>query len=112
VHGSALRRVLRVLVDAGADVPRALSYLALLDRHVFAAAVVDAEERGMARAYGVEHADDLMAAIREIRRSVADPEAYPLLSGWMAAPSGPTTDDQVVQALDFLLDGIEKQLDG
>ena len=104
--------VLRVLVDAGADVPRALSYQALLDRHVFAGAVVDAEERGMARAYGVQHADDLMAAIREIHRSVADPAAYPLLSGWMAAPSGPTTDDQVVQALDFLLDGIGKQLRG
>src|SRR3954452_18982339 len=48
--------VLRVLVDAGGDVPEALSYLALLDRHVFSGAVVDAEERRMARAYGIDDA--------------------------------------------------------
>jgi AcrR family transcriptional regulator len=102
--------VLRLLTDAGADVPEALSYLALLDRHVFGAAVVDSEERAMARAYGIDDADDLMAAIREIHRSVTDPQTYPLLAGWMAAPTGPTTEEQVVRALDFLLDGIQRQL--
>ncbi|MEV6849199.1 TetR/AcrR family transcriptional regulator C-terminal domain-containing protein [Actinoplanes sp. NPDC051411] len=102
--------VLRLLVDAGADVPRALSYLALLDRHVFSAAVVDAEERRMAHTYGIDNAADLIAAIREIHRSVTDPGAYPLLSGWMAAPAGPTTEEQVVQALDFILDGMQRQL--
>lgn len=102
--------VLRLLVDAGAAVPQALSYLALLDRHVFAAAVVDAEEQTMARAYGIDNADDLMGAIREIERSVLDPRAYPLLAGWMAAPTGPTTEEQVVQALDFILDGMQRQL--
>ena len=102
--------VLRLLVGAGAAVPEALSYLALLDRHVFSAAVVDAEERRMAQSYGIENADDLMAAIRETRRSVTDPQLYPLLSGWMAAPTGPTTDEQVEQALGFTLDGIGRQL--
>jgi hypothetical protein len=101
---------LRVLVDAGVDVAQALTYLALLDRHVFSTAVLDAEERRMARAYGIDGANDLMAAIREIHRSVDEPDAYPLLSGWMAAPSGPTTEEQMVQALDFLLDGIERQI--
>jgi AcrR family transcriptional regulator len=101
---------LRVLVDAGVDVARALTYLALLDRHVFSTAVLDAEERRMARAYGIDGASDLMAAIREIHRSVDEPGAYPLLSGWMASPSGPTTEEQMVQALDFLLDGIERRL--
>jgi AcrR family transcriptional regulator len=102
--------VLRLLVDAGAGVPQALSYLALLDRHVFSAAVVDAEERRMAQTYGIDDADDLVAAIREIHRSLTDPRAYPLLSAWMAAPAGPTTDEQVVQALDFILDGMRRQL--
>ena len=102
--------VLRLLTEAGADVPQALSYLALLDRHVFSAAVVDAEERRMAQTYGIDNADDLMAAIREIQRSAVDPRAYPLLSGWMAAPAGPSIDEQVVQALDFILDGMQRQL--
>jgi AcrR family transcriptional regulator len=102
--------VLRLLTDAGAEVAQALSYLALLDRHVFAAAVVDAEERRMAQTYGIDNPDDLMAAIREVQRSVVDPHAYPLLSGWMAAPAGPAIDDQVAQALDFLLDGMQRQL--
>ena len=104
--------VLRLLTAAGAGVPQALSYLALLDRHVFAAAVTVAEERRMAQAYGIEDDDDLMAAIREIHRSLTDPRSYPLLAGWMAAPTGPTTDEQVMQALDFLLDGIQRQLGG
>ena len=33
-----------------------------------------------------------MATIREIHRSLTDPQSYPLLAGWMAAPTGPTTD--------------------
>jgi AcrR family transcriptional regulator len=101
---------LRVLVDAGIDAAQGLAYLALLDRHVLATAVLDAEERRMARAYGIDGANDLMAAIREIHQSVDEPEAYPLLSGWMASPSGPTTEEQMVLALDFLLDGIDRRL--
>ena len=42
--------VLRLLTAARADVPQALSYLALLDRHVFSAAGTVAEEQRMARA--------------------------------------------------------------
>ncbi|HST66947.1 MAG TPA: TetR/AcrR family transcriptional regulator C-terminal domain-containing protein, partial [Mycobacteriales bacterium] len=110
---NTLRRteaVLQVLVDAGAEVPQALSFLALLDRHVFAGAVVDAEERRMAQAYGIEGDADLRDEIRRTRLAVDGLDAYPLLSAWMADPSGPTTGEQVVQALDFLLDGIDRLL--
>jgi len=31
---------------------------------------------------------------------------HPLLGRWMAAPTGPTPEEQLTRGLDFLLDGI------
>jgi AcrR family transcriptional regulator len=96
--------LLRTLSATGLDLPEALSYVQLLDRHVYAAALADAEERAMLRTYGVDDDGELTTAIQDLRETVA--ARHPLLGRWMAAPVGPTPEQQLTRGLDFLLDGI------
>ena len=95
--------LLGTLSATGLDLPEALSYVQLLDRHVHAAALADAEEQAMLRTYGVD-GDEFTAAVRDLRETVA--ARHPLLGRWMAAPTGPTPEEQLTRGLDFLLDGI------
>jgi len=96
--------LLGTLVATGLDLPEALSYVQLLDRHVYAAALADAEEQAMLRTYGVDDDSEFAAAVRDLRETVA--ARHPLLGRWMAAPTGPTPEEQLTRGLDFLLDGI------
>jgi AcrR family transcriptional regulator len=96
--------LLRTLTATGLDLPEALSYVQMLDRHVYAAALADAEERAMLRTYGVDDDGAFEAAVQELRQVVA--ARHPLLGRWMAAPVGPTAEEQLSRGLDFLLDGI------
>jgi AcrR family transcriptional regulator len=96
--------LLRTLTATGLDLAEALSYVQMLDRHVYATALADAEEQAMLRAYGVDGGDEFTAAVRDLREAVA--ASYPVLGRWMAAPVGPTPEEQLARGLDFLLDGI------
>ena len=96
--------LLRTLTATGLELPEALSYVQMLDRHVYAAALADAEERAMLRTYGVDDDGAFEAAVQELRQVVA--ARHPLLGRWMAAPVGPTAEEQLARGLDFLLDWI------
>ena len=96
--------LLQTLTATGLDLPEALSYVQLLDRHVYAAALADAEERAMLRTYGVDDDGAFAAAVQELRQVVA--ARHPLLGRWMTAPEGPAAEEQLTRGLDFLLDGI------
>jgi AcrR family transcriptional regulator len=102
--------LLGTLVATGLDLPEALSYVQLLDRHVYAAALADAEEQAMLRTYGVDGDGEFTAAVRDLRETVA--ARHPLLGRWMAAPTGPTPEEQLTRGLDFLLDGIAGRVAG
>ena len=102
--------LLGTLSATGLDLPEALSYVQLLDRHVYAAALADAEEQAMLRTYGVDDDSEFAAAVRDLRETVA--ARHPLLGRWMAAPTGPTPEEQLTRGLDFLLDGIAGRVAG
>jgi Tetracyclin repressor-like, C-terminal domain len=95
--------LLRTLTATGLDLAEALSYVQMLDRHVYAAALADAEEQAMPRSYGVDDGE-FAAAVTDLCETVA--ARHPLLGRWMAAPVGPTPEEQLTRGLGFLLDGI------
>jgi AcrR family transcriptional regulator len=102
--------VLGVLTRRGATVAEAMTYAALIDRHVFGSAIQDAEEARFNRRYGLDDGAKLHAAMAGVRDLAAADGSLPLLAGWLAEPSGPTTDEQFELGLDFLLDGIAARL--
>jgi AcrR family transcriptional regulator len=99
--------VLQILTRQGAPVDEAMTYAALLDRHVFGGALQAAEERAMRERYGIVDIKDMTAAISDL--AVADGR-YPMLSTWMASPSPVSADEQLELSLIFLFDGIAAQL--
>jgi len=99
--------ILQILTRQGAPVAEAMTYAALLDRHVFGGALQAAEERDMRQRYGIADMKDMTAAISDL--AIADGR-YPMLSTWMASPSPVTPDEQLELSLIFLLDGIAAQL--
>jgi len=109
---NSLRRtevVLAVLTAAGLHTAKALSYLALLDRHVYSAAIAAAEETAMLDRLGLDSAD-LSATITALQQHVAATGRYPLLARWMSAPQASTWEDQLDDGLNFILDGIAGQV--
>jgi AcrR family transcriptional regulator len=99
--------ILQILTRQGAPVDEAMTYAALLDRHVFGGALHAAEERAMRERYGIVDMKDMTAAISDL--AVADGR-YPMLSTWMASPSPVSPDEQLELSLIFLFDGIAAQL--
>jgi AcrR family transcriptional regulator len=99
--------ILQILTRQGAPVDEAMTYAALLDRHVFGGALQAAEERSMRQRYGIVDMKEMTAAISDL--AVADGR-YPMLSTWMASPSPVSPDEQLELSLIFLLDGIAAQL--
>jgi AcrR family transcriptional regulator len=104
--------VLGVLTRQGATVAEAMTYSALIDRYVYGSAIQDAEEARFNRRYGLDDGAKLYAAMAAVRDLAAADGSLPLLAGWLAQPSGPTTDEQFQLGLDFLLDGIAGRLAG
>jgi AcrR family transcriptional regulator len=99
--------LLRVLVDQGATIGDAMTYAALLDRHIFGSALQEAEELAMRRRHGLDTAPRLAEAITGARELAAP---YPLLSEWMSAPTGASMNEQFALSLGFLIDGIATRL--
>ncbi|WP_328539014.1 TetR/AcrR family transcriptional regulator [Streptomyces sp. NBC_00344] len=104
--------VLGVLVGQGATVGEAMTYAALLDRHVLGSAQQEAEELAMRRRYGLHTAEQLGEAITAARELAAAGGRHPLLTQWMGSPSGATMDEQFELSLAFLIDGIATRLPG
>jgi AcrR family transcriptional regulator len=100
-----LEFMLSVLSDHGATLPQAMTQAAMLDRHVYGAALQEATE---ARFAPTDDPTTYHAAVTDMRERAAG--TFPTLAEWLAAPSGPSPDDQFELVLDLLLDGIATQL--
>ncbi len=103
-------RMLEILTGAGAPVAEAMTYAALIDRHVVGSAGQAAEERATQRRQGLATPAELAAAVTTAGADVGATGRYPILASWMAAPSGPSPDQQFALSLAFLLDGIAARL--
>jgi AcrR family transcriptional regulator len=101
-----LEFMLAVLVRQGATVAEAMTYAALVDRHIFGSGLQEAEE---AR-HAVDDGAELHAAFATLHALAVADGGLPHLSGWLARPSGPTADEQFALGLGFLLDGIGRRL--
>ncbi|MGI5240310.1 TetR/AcrR family transcriptional regulator C-terminal domain-containing protein [Dactylosporangium sp. CA-139066] len=104
--------MLAVLAGQGASVTEALTYAALLDRHVFGSAQQEQVETRFEREHGLQSPAALMAALEPIHGLAAADGRLPLLTSWLARPGGPTPDERFDLGLRFLLDGIAGELVG
>jgi hypothetical protein len=102
--------MLAVLAGQGVATSDAMTYAALLDRHVFGSGLQEAEEDRFAREHGLDSAEALLAAFAPIRDLAAAGGRFPHLAGWLTHPTGPAPDEQFDLGLAFLLDGIAARL--
>jgi hypothetical protein len=102
--------MLTILTGQGLPPDEAMTYAALIDRHIFGSALQAVEERAMERRYGLEDADALAGAITAVRDLAAGSGGYPILSEWMASPRIASPTEQFELSLTFLLDGIAATL--
>jgi AcrR family transcriptional regulator len=105
-----LEFMLTVLIRQGATVAEAMTYAALIDRHIFGSGLQEAEEARFSRRYGLDDGAKLYAAMATLHELAAADGGLPHLAGWLAEPSGPTVEEQFGLGLDFLLDGIARRL--
>ncbi|MFJ5802276.1 TetR/AcrR family transcriptional regulator C-terminal domain-containing protein [Streptomyces decoyicus] len=104
--------LLQVLVRQGLTVGEAMTYAALLDRHL--------PRQRTAGGGGARHVpsaraplpQQLSEAITAARDLAVEGGRHPLLTEWMTAPSGAGMDEQSERSLAFLLDGIATRLPG
>ena len=109
----AMRRtefMLSVLVGRGATVPDAMTYTSLIDRHVIGAGQQEAQEAAAHRSMGLADPRSVAAAVASMHALAAADGRLPILTSWLAAPSGADPDEQFALGLDFLLDGIAGRL--
>ncbi|MFC7385434.1 TetR/AcrR family transcriptional regulator C-terminal domain-containing protein [Sphaerisporangium rhizosphaerae] len=105
-----LEFMLAVLVRRGASVAEAMTYAALLDRHVFGSGLQQDTEARFERRYGLDDGARLHAAIATLHDLAAADGRLPHLTAWLARPSGAGPEEQFAMGLDFLLDGIAARL--
>jgi hypothetical protein len=105
-----LEFMLQVLTAQGATIPEAMTYAALIDRHIFGSGLQEAEEARMTRRLGLDDEAALTAAMGVMHGLAATSGRYPTLTTWLAHPAGPSADEQFDLGLAFLLDGIATQL--
>src|SRR5215470_4938416 len=105
-----LEFMLAVLTARGASPADAMTYAALIDRHIFGSGLQEAEEARMSRAHGLDDPHRLSAALAAVHDLAAASGRYPILTSWLASPTGPAADEQFDLGLRFLLDGIAGQL--
>lgn len=102
--------MLGILTRQGASSADAMTYAALIDRHIFGSALQTVEERAMEQRYGLTDAKEMARAITAVRDLAAASGDHPLLSQWMATPDIASPTEQFELSLSFLLDGIAAQL--
>ncbi len=101
---------LAVLTGQGAPLHAAMSYAALIDRHILGSGLQEAEEDRASQRAGLTDGAALLAAFAPVHDLAAADGRFPLLASWLAAPSGPSPDEQFRLGLEFLLDGIATRL--
>ena len=102
--------MLEILTRRGASAADAMTYAAVIDRHIFGSALQAVEERAMEQRYGIAGADELADAITAVSDLAAATGSYPILAAWMTDPQIATPTEQFELSLGFLLDGIAAQL--
>jgi AcrR family transcriptional regulator len=107
-----LEFMLEVLTAQGATTAAAMTYAALIDRHIFGSGLQEATEARMSREHGLDDEAALRTAMASVRDLAAAGGRFPLLTSWLAQPSGPAPEEQFQLGLGFLLDGIARCLPG
>jgi AcrR family transcriptional regulator len=107
-----LEFMLEVLTGQGATTAAAMTYAALIDRHIFGSGLQEATEARMSREHGLDDEAALRTAMAAVHDLAAAGGRFPLLTGWLAQPSGPAPAEQFQLGLGFLLDGIARCLPG
>ena len=102
--------MLAVLTERGASPAAAMTYAALIDRHILGSGLQEAEEVRMARRYELDDPQSMAAALAAAHDLAAARGRYPVLTRWLADPVGPSADEQFELGLGFLLDGIAERL--
>jgi AcrR family transcriptional regulator len=105
-----LEFMLTVLTRRGATVAEAMTYAALIDRHVLGSALQEVQESRLNQRYDLDDGTRLYAALMTLRDLAAADGHLPLLTGWLAQPAATTADEQFTLGLEFLLDGIARRL--
>jgi AcrR family transcriptional regulator len=106
---SRTETMLHILTSRGASAVDAMTYAAVIDRHIFGSALQAVEERAMEQRYGIANADELAHSITAFR-TLAETSGNPILARWMTDPQIATPTEQFELGLGFLLDGIAAQL--
>ncbi|GAB3905588.1 hypothetical protein GCM10027612_75420 [Microbispora bryophytorum subsp. camponoti] len=88
----------------------AMTYAALIDRHVLGSAQQESEEARQERRQGLDDDARLYAAIATLRELAAADGRLPHLTEWLTHPAGPTPEERFAIGLDFVLDGIAARL--
>jgi hypothetical protein len=101
---------LRLLTGRGATVGAAMTFAALLFRHVIGSTAQESQEARFNARHGLDSPEDFLAAVMSLHDLAAAHGELPLLTSWLAEPSGATPDEQFDLGLTFLLDGIEARL--
>jgi AcrR family transcriptional regulator len=102
--------MLAVLVERGATVPAAMTFAALIDRHIFGSGLQEAQEARFNERHGLDRPEHVIAAIASVRDLAIADGRLPLLASWLAEPTAGSVDEQFELGLDFLLDGIATRL--
>lgn len=105
-----LEFLLTVLTKRGARLTDAMTYAALIDRHIYGSGLQEAAEASMNREHGLDEPAALASAFAAVRDLAAASGRYPNLAAWLADPGGPSADEQFELGLGFLLDGIASLL--
>ena len=101
--------MLAVLVGRGAAIDEAMTFAALIDRHIFGSGLQEMQEVRFNEAHGLDSTKKLLDAISSLH-SVAAAAGLPLLASWLARPATGPADEQFSLGLTFLLDGISARL--
>jgi AcrR family transcriptional regulator len=107
-----LEFMLAVLTRQGASLADAMTYAALIDRHIYGAGLQEAEEARMSRKHGLDDPAAMASALAAVRDLAAAGGRHPNLATWLASPAGQDADEQFDLGLTFLLDGIASRVSG
>jgi len=105
-----LEFLLTVLTAQGATISAAMTYAALIDRHIIGSGLQEAEETRLRHRTGLADDAAFVAAITALRDLAEESGRYPLLTRWFGDPGGATPDERFDLGLTFLLDGIASRL--
>lgn len=105
-----LEFMLTVLTEQGAGLSDAMTYAALIDRHILGSGMQENEEARFDQRHGLDDAATMSAAMAQIRDLAAAGGRFPLLARWLTNPVGPSADERFALGLEFLLDGIAARL--